>query len=181
MKYAHFDPASGTVLNWMDTEAYSYVSLPQAAELIELDGETWEAWHGKPAFIVDGALSETAPVRVPTLSDVKAAKLAELSAACSARMAAIKSGYPAEEVQSWDKQESEARAYIVSSSAATPLLSALATARGITLADLASRVIAKADLFAAASGAIIGKRQRYEDQVTTATDAATVEAISWQD
>jgi hypothetical protein len=127
-----------------------------------------------------GAFSAPVAPVIP-LADVKSAKLAQLSSECSMRMDAIKAGYPAEEVQSWDKQESEARAYTVSSSAATPLLSALAAARGITLADLAARVIAKADQFAAASGAIIGKRQHYEDQVTAATDAATVEAIVWQD
>lgn len=129
--------------------------------------------------------SGAAPVAIApaalTLTDVKAGKLAELATACGQRMGAIKAGYPQDEISTWDKQESEARAYTANSSAATPLLSALATARGITLADLASRVIAKADAFAAASGAIIGKRQHYEDQVAAATDAATVEAIVWQD
>lgn len=120
-------------------------------------------------------------VPVPALTDVKAAKLVELAAACSLRMDAIKAGYPLDEVQSWDKQESEARAYTASNTAATPLLSALAAARGIALADLAARVIAKADQFAAASGAIIGKRQKYEDQVSAAADSATVAAIVWID
>lgn len=135
----------------------------------------------EPGWIYANGVFAAPVAPVVLLADVKAAKLAQLSAECSTRMEAIKVGYPAEEVQSWDKQESEARAYTASSSATTPLLSALATARGIALADLAARVIAKADAFAAVSGAIIGKRQRYEDQVAAATDAPTVEAIVWQD
>lgn len=118
-------------------------------------------------------------VAVPPLADVKAEKLAELSAACSARMDVVKAGYPPEEIQSWPKQEAEARAYLADNTAATPLLSAMAAARSIGLADLAARVIAKADAFAEASGAIIGKRQKYEDAVSAATDAATVAAIVW--
>lgn len=122
------------------------------------------------------------PLALLTFDQLKAAKLAELSTACSARMDAIKAGYPADEVQSWDKQESEARAYKSSGSvAATPLLSALSTARGVALSDLADRVIKNADAFAAAAGAIIGKRQKYEDQVGAATDAAGVAAIVWAD
>lgn len=176
-KFVHYDTATGSILNWMDTDAFAYSEVP-AAELLEITDAQYDA---RGSMMVQGGALVPYAAPAPTLNQVKTIKLAGLSAACSQRMDAIKAGYPAEEVQSWDKQESEARAYTANSSAATPLLSALATARGITLADLASRVIAKADQFAAASGAIIGKRQHYEDQVMAATDAATVDAIVWQD
>lgn len=120
-------------------------------------------------------------VETASLGDMKAAKLAELASAFSTRMATIKAGYPEEEVSSWFKQEAEARAYTADSSAATPLLSAMATARNITVADLAARVISNADAWSATSGAIIGKRQAYEDAVNAASDAATVAAIVWTD
>lgn len=119
------------------------------------------------------------PMSLLSLAELKANKLAELAGACSQRMGAIKAGYPADEVQSWGKQESEARAYTASVTAPTPLLSALSTARGVALADLAGRVIAKADQFAAISGGIIGKRQKYEDQVTAAVTAAAVALVVW--
>jgi hypothetical protein len=123
-----------------------------------------------------------APAASLTLADVKAAKLSDLAAACAQRMATIKAGYPADEISTWDKQESEAREYKrTGGTAATPLLSALSSARGVALSDLVDRVIAKADQFAAVSGAIIGKRQRYEDEVAAAADAAGVAAIDWVD
>ena len=75
-------------------------------------------------------------------------------------------------------QESEARAY-TANAAATPLLSALSTARGVPVATLASKIIQKSDQFAATSGQIIGTRQHYEDQINAATDEATLNAIVW--
>lgn len=122
------------------------------------------------------------PATLLTLAQVKAAKLGDLAAACTQRLGAIKAGYPQDEISTWDKQEAEARAYHSSgATAATPLLSALSTARGVALADLADRVIAKADAFAVACGVLIGKRQRYEDEVSAASDAASVAAVVWID
>lgn len=174
---------SATTGGIYDTSFHDY-DLP--ADAVEISADARAALFaaqqaGKAIHAgADGHPMAVDPLSLLSLSGLKAAKLAELSGACSSRMEAIKAGYPADEVSTWSKQESEARAYTASNTAATPLLSALATARGIALADLAARVIAKADAFAAASGAIIGKRQKYEDAVNAAADAATVAAISWQ-
>lgn len=129
---------------------------------------------------VDGQLVITPPL-APTLDRLKNDKFAELSAEFSRRMGVIKSGYPDEEIESWAKQETEAR----SLPAPSPLLSAMAAARGITLSDLAARVIANADAWAAISGGLIGKRQAYEDIVTGITDSVTgpaaIAAVTWID
>lgn len=116
------------------------------------------------------------------LADVIAAKQREINAACEAEIAAIRAGYPDSEVLSWPKQEQEARAFTANANAATPLLDALATARGITKAELAARIIVKADLFAGISGGIIGKRQALEDALNALPANATtadVAAIQW--
>lgn len=118
-------------------------------------------------------------VYVPTLADCKAKKLDEINAHCAELLAGVRAGYPSDEVQSWQKQETEARAYAANSSAAVPFLSSLASARGIEIAELVSRVIAKADLFAATSGQIIGTRQHYEDCIDAATTIDQVEAVQW--
>ncbi len=115
----------------------------------------------------------------PTFDELRTAKLAEINAACEVAIGAIKASYPASEVLSWSKQEAEARAFVADAAAATPLLDALATARGIAKADLAAWVIAKADLFAQISGGIIGKRQKLEDQLEVATTTEEVAAIMW--
>ena len=93
---------------------------------------------------------------VPTFEEVKAAKLSEINAAADRAIATLTATYPDREISTFDKQESEARAYAADATASTPLLSALAEARGISLPDLVERVLAKADAFAVASGSIIG-------------------------
>lgn len=70
-----------------------------------------------------------------------------------------------------------ARAYAANPTASTPLLSALAQARGIELSELVQRVIAKADILAMASGSIIGQRQALEDRLDTCTTVEDVQAI----
>lgn len=122
------------------------------------------------------------PDPAATQDDAKASALAAINAACEQVIASIQTGYPASEVSSWPKQEAEARACIANSSAATPLLDALAEARGIDKAELAARVILKADAFAQYSGAAIGKRQALEDALNALPVDATVEqiaAIAW--
>lgn len=118
------------------------------------------------------------PEPVPlTLEEAKAAKLAEINAACQSTLEALTPTYPERELTTFDKQESEARAYLADATASTPLLSALAAARGIELADLVQRVIAKADAFAVASGSIIGQRQALEDRLDAAQTVEDVRAI----
>ena len=63
---------------------------------------------------------------VPTLEQTKAAKLSEINKAADAAIATLTATYPDREISTFDKQESEARAYAVDSTASTPLLSALA-------------------------------------------------------
>lgn len=116
--------------------------------------------------------------KVPeTLPEHRAAKLTALNAACDASLAAMTGGYPQAELLTFDKQEAEARAYLSDPATATPLLSALATGRGIPLNELVLRVIAKADAFAVASGQIIGQRQALEDSLDAAETIEDVQAI----
>lgn len=131
-----------------------------------------------------GNLVAVDPMAALTLDQIKDRKLAELAGDFADRIASVKAGYPADEVSSWPEQKAEASAYSANSTAATPLLAAMATARGITVADLAGRVLANAQAWSAASGQLIGKRQAYEDAVGVAyaaKDAAAIAVISWVD
>jgi len=130
-------------------------------------------------IVFDEALGKpvAADQPLPTAAAAITMKLASINASCESEIAAISAGYPASEVLSWPKQEAEARAYTADNQAVTPLLDSLAAARGISKAELASRVIAKADLFAQVSGAIIGKRQVLEDQIDAISDGLTAEEL----
>ena len=113
----------------------------------------------------------------PPLEEVKAAKLAEINAECQRMLESLTPTYPERELTTFDKQESEARAYAADATASTPLLSALAAGRGIELADLVQRVIAKADAFTIASGFIIGQRQALENRLDAAQTVDDVQAV----
>lgn len=140
------------------------------------------------SFPADPSESDLAPLGVtlipdpvPTpdelLAQAKADKLAEINAVCQSTLEALTPTYPERELTTFDKQESEARAYLADPTASTPLLSALAAARGIELADLVGRVIAKADAFTIASGFIIGQRQALEDRLDAAQTVDDVQAV----
>lgn len=114
---------------------------------------------------------------VPTFKEAKAAKLSEINKAADKIMAALISTYPGREISTFDKQEAEARAYMADPTAPTPLLSALAKARGLSMDELVKRVIAKADTFATASGYIIGQRQALKDQLDACKTLEEVQSI----
>lgn len=129
----------------------------------------------------DGVLYAPDPSDNLTLEQIKQRKVDEIGYAMSSRIAAIKSGYPQDEVLSWPEQKSEAVAYQQDNSVTTPLLSSMAEARGITLNDLVSRVLANAAAWSTLSGKLIGKRQAYESQIQAAQDIYSVSAITWVD
>ncbi len=113
------------------------------------------------------------------LNAAKAAKLTEINAEFQKAVAALAKDYPDSEVQSWPQQVKEATALSADPQADAPLLTAIATARGLPVAELASRVLDKMNAYASASGVLIGQRQAAEDLITAAEDLEALSAISW--
>ena len=113
------------------------------------------------------------------LNAAKAAKLTEINAECQKAVAALAADYPDSEVQSWPQQVKEATALSADPQADAPLLTALATARGLPAAELASRVMGKMNAYAGASGALIGRRQAAEDLIDVAATPEDVAGIAW--
>lgn len=117
-------------------------------------------------------------IPAPSLEETKARKLTEINAACDAALASLTASYPSSELLTFDKQEAEARALMADPEAATPFLTTLAAARGMTVEELAQKVIAKTDAFTAASGYVIGLRQKDEDRLKAAQTVEEVAAIT---
>ena len=110
-----------------------YHVYPYAAEF----AEEWDAVFAYAEAHPECVTEEQPYVPpVPTLEEVKAAKLSEINAAADRAIGTLTATYPDREISTFDKQESEARAYAADPTASTPLLSALAQARGISLPDL---------------------------------------------
>lgn len=114
----------------------------------------------------------------PTFEDVKALKLEEINTAADSAISKIVSTYPEKEIDSFGKQELEARAYLKNPESPTPFLSILAKTRGIALPDLVNKVILKADKFSILSARIIGQRQALEDKLKICTTIDEVKAIT---
>jgi hypothetical protein len=113
------------------------------------------------------------------LTQAKASKLAEATAAYNASISALVGNTDQYEMTSWSKQEAEARAYMADNTIATPLLSGMVTARGLgeTVADLAKIVIAKADAYQAAYASILGAYQAKQKAIAAAKTVEEVQAI----
>ena len=174
-------------------KTYARIEGGVVVELFQTDGDITEMFHpdivwmdvSSGAGVAEGwrlVGDQFLPPSRPSVDALKTRQIVDINATCETAIAAIQAGYPASEVLSWPKQEAEARSYAADPGAATPILDALAEARGIDKAELARRVILKADAFAQYSGAVIGKRQGLEDALNALPADATVEqiaAIAW--
>lgn len=154
---------NGKVVNTIEVESLDFMpNLVDAAQ----GGKICDLWDG---------VRFSEPPRYASIETGRANMMATVNAECDKRMSALVAGYPENEQKTFAKQEDEARAYMTNPANATPMIDALAATRGIDKGVLVSRIIAKADLFAQYSGAVIGYRQKLEDQINA---AQTVEALS---
>jgi len=71
----------------------------------------------------------------------------------------IKSGYSEEEVQSWFKQEAEAVSWLADNSTTTVLCDAVLAVTGGDKAEFMANVVRKANLYAVAYGAALGRKR----------------------
>lgn len=107
----------------------------------------------------------------------KAAKFAEIDADFEAAVSALTAGWPQHEIQTWSKQEAEARALAADSSSPTPMLATIAATRGLTVAELAQRVIRDADAFTNASAYYVGLRHKARQMVQSLPDSGDINRL----
>lgn len=124
-KYAYFDPASGRVLQWIDTDAMA-CNLPADELLLELNSEQWGLIDDRPWWVVSGTLTDQPrpsaahawvsgawvedPVRkAALLAELKDELCRDVDAAADAARAAV-AGDPLRAVE-YDRAASEAAAY----------------------------------------------------------------------
>lgn len=100
-----------------------------------------------------------------TLAEIRAEVVAAINAAFETACAALLSDEPPSATATYAVQQAEAEAWTKDSSAATPMLDMLAAARGIEKSELVRRVLAKAEMYAQASGLLLGQQQRLMDEI----------------
>lgn len=113
------------------------------------------------------------------LAAAKQERMDAINKSCARELAAIAETYPDGEVKSWPQQVAEAAAIALDETAPTPLLTAIAAARNIPVADLASLVRIKADAYSAISGEMIGRRQFLESTLYAAETQEDVSGVTW--
>ena len=122
---------------------------------------------------------ETPTEKTPlTLAELKAQKISEINFAFEQSMSQVKAGYPQDEILTWSKQESEARAYLADNTADTPLLDSYVVVKSVPKNLLSQAIVAKADAYATICGGLVGKRQYLEDVINNATIEG-IANISW--
>ena len=148
-------------------------AFPVAAPLfwLEVPDETTTAdtWDGTQVV-------KYAPP-VPTVEELAARKRRQIHDEARRQRDLLAPHYPQHEIDTWDQQRREAVAFTANPTTDTPLLTAMAAARGWTVADLAARVLVKAAAFCAGGGQILGAQQAAEDQlqaITTDLAAGTI-------
>jgi hypothetical protein len=109
----------------------------------------------------------------------KAERIKSVNRACDLGIRALVKSYPEHEISSWHQQVREATDYTLDNNAPTPLLSAIASGRGVTVPELVAKVHTKAAEYSAASGAIIGKRQALISLIETAETIDDILAVVW--
>lgn len=121
-----------------------------------------------------------APLAPPALSleQARTRQHAAINAGFSAATAALTAGYPAAEQISWPTQQAEVAAYQADPTAPTPVLDAIAAARGVDRTEIISKA---AGMIAAMvqMAPLIGTRQRLRDDIDKATTPEAVALVKW--
>lgn len=179
MRYATFD-ANGVLNARYDNEITPIVPDGAMELSDELFFRTINEQDGVWRLVGGEVVKEPFPAIDASVLIVRAQ--ARINRAYESAVAYVTAEYTASERESWPKQENEARAWLVDNNANTPWLDAAAQARGISKADLVSKITENADLFISTSGSLTGKRQNLRDQILALGDSPTKEqldAIQW--
>ncbi|ROV57154.1 hypothetical protein [Neisseria chenwenguii] len=148
------------------------------------DGLTLEPRPGEAHEWRNGAWAENAEraagIKVQALATAKAAKLDEINSAAQAfvKQSAELDKVPEFEVATWPLQAAEAQAWYANPEAETPVLAAIAGARGLDLDKLRAAALRKANAYTALSAHIAGQRQALVDKLDKAKTLKAVEAVS---
>ena len=136
-----------THIKYTEKGEHLHTALAAAGlSLYELDG----IWHTDDNVDAVQAFIDNYSPTVETL-------MTRVNSTFESLMMGLTSEYTEAEVNSWSKQESEAR------KGGGPMTEAIASARGISLFDLCNKILSKADSYAARSGTLIGTKQLLEE------------------
>ncbi len=131
------------------------------------DGYEWGGTFVEAAGMPEPVYSQISSpaAEALTLEQLRHVKSLAIDADFAAACDAIRAGYPPDEILSWPQQQLEAEAWAADNAAPTPLLAAMASARGVPVPELATRILANVAAYKAAYGQALGERQRRQAEL----------------
>lgn len=139
------------------------------SEYCEWDGKKWTENQIKKAKAEETKLATAKVIALSRLNQRAQAIVNEQSGM---------DDLPAFEVQSWPIQASESRAWDADKSAATPVLDAIAAARGINSDDLKETVLRKCRAYDELVATVAGRRQAVQAQIEAAKSLDELNGVS---
>ena len=114
------------------------------------------------------------PTEQDLFDEAKVHKTNEILSGFSSACKLLTGDTPQSEIDSFGKQEIEADKYSADNAYVSPLLTAISSERGITVAELVTKINAKVSFFENAFGILLGKQQAYIDQLNDEDSVQTV-------
>ncbi|KVZ18647.1 hypothetical protein WT88_29650 [Burkholderia stagnalis] len=187
-KFAHFDPSTGDILNWMDTDAFSYPAMPDASTLAPATDGQWEERETAAFIIVNGQLS--VPNAAVQLAAARAAQLEILNDGCKAAIYAgftssalgTAHAYPALDTDQQNLSASVLASLMpnLPSGWTTPFWCCDSSGAWSYAPHTAAQIQQVGQDGKAAILAAIAKKAQLAAQVNAATTIAAVQAIVWE-
>lgn len=116
------------------------------------------------------------------LDTIKASRAEEIRRAADAEAASYRRGYSVSEQETWAKQEKGAKDLSIDPESTTTeanWVKLLAQTRGLTVTQQVEKILAAVEIANYAAALILGKQQKLEDQIKSATSISEVESITW--
>jgi hypothetical protein len=139
-----------------------------------------------PHKLVNGVEVELTHEEVTAIESERAAraipnairqKKREIESQYQSAVAQLTAGYDSQEISSWPQQAEEAKARNANPNAETPLVAAIAQARGMTMTEMVSRILQKESAFKPIFGTILGTRQKRLAELAAAQTLEEIQAV----
>ena len=117
----------------------------------------------------------------PTLEQAKLYKNAKITNTFNDEVNTLVNSVSNHEMVSWNKQENEARSYVLDNTIPTPFIDVLLVSRGFgeTKQELVTKIITNADAYELSYGALLGKYQSVIKQINLALTKEEVDLVVW--
>lgn len=115
-------------------------------------------------------------VNLQKAKDLKADTIREIA---NKKLELLNGPYKKHEIETWAIQRNEAIMFLSNRDLSTPMLTAIANARGIEKHELSNKILEKATAFGVAVGTIIGIQQSLLTQIYSVTTLSELTAIEW--